>query len=94
MNFPNRFQTGLKLVLNRLKLVLNRFETGFLDSKYMFEVLTRQPVLCDNKQTLNLFLEGDQTRVHHVRGRINNITHFGPYRKITANANANEDAKT
>jgi hypothetical protein len=88
MNFPNRFQTGLNPPLNRLKLVLNRFETGFLDSKYMFEVLTRQPVLCDNKQTLNLFLEGEQTRANP------NITNFGPYRKITANANANEDAKT
>jgi hypothetical protein len=68
MNFPNRFQTGLNPPLNRLKLVLNRFETGLLDSKYMSEVLTRQPVLCDNKKRLSLFLDHDHTRDDHWLG--------------------------
>jgi hypothetical protein len=68
MNFPNRFQTGLNPPLNRLKLVLNRFETGLLDSKYMSEVLTRQPVLCDNKKRLSLFLDHDHTGVDHWLG--------------------------
>ena len=61
------FQTGSKPVWSWFWTVWSWFWTGlkpgFWTQKYMFEVLTKQPVLCDNKQTLNLFLEGDQTRV-------------------------------
>ena len=70
------FQTGSKPVWTRLWTLWSQFEPVWNRSFLTQNIYLRSSqgrVFCDNKQTLKLFSEGDQTRVYHGLPHVSRI---------------------